>query len=208
MSKKISKEGKFIRVGLTGGLGTGKTTVAGLLKNLGAVVVDADLLAHALLKKGSKQYGQVIRTFGKEIADKSGRISRRRLARKVFGHPRRLDRLNRIIHPEVLKKLKGKLDRGSKPVRVAVIPLLYEVGMENWFDYTIVVTAGRRNVHRRLGANRKMSEEEIESRRQAQFPLTRKLARADYVINNNGTLSSTRKQTRSVWNKLVRGSGR
>ncbi len=189
-------------MGLTGGIGTGKTTVAGMLEELGAEVIDADRLAHSLLRKGSKQYREVVAAFGKEILDRGGRISRKRLAERVFGRPRLLARLNRIIHPGVLEKLKARLERGRKPVRVAVVPLLYEVGLEDWFDYVVVVAADRKNVGRRLSAERGMKKVEIEKRRRAQWPLPRKRAKADLVIDNNGSLAATRRQAAGLWKKL------
>ena len=196
---------KHIKVGLTGGIGTGKTTVAGMLEELGAEVTDADRLAHSLLRKGSKQYREVVKAFGKEILDRGGRISRKRLAERVFGRPRLLARLNRIIHPGVLEKLKARLEGGSKPVRVAAVPLLYEVGLEDWFDYVVVVAADKKNVRRRLSAERGMKRDEIEKRRRAQWSLSRKRAKADLIIDNNGSLAATRRQVAGLWKNLAGG---
>ncbi|MDP8215542.1 MAG: dephospho-CoA kinase [Candidatus Euphemobacter frigidus] len=193
---------KYLRIGLTGGFGTGKSTVAGIFQELGAYVVDADLLARARLRKGTGEYRQVVASFGEKILNKDGAINRRALAAEVFGRPESLRRLNRIIHPGVIKEVKEGLDRAREMVRIAVIPLLFEVGLEDGFDYVVVVAADRDNVRRRLSAGRKMSPEEIDRRLEAQLLLTEKVRKANFVIDNNGPRSITRQQVEMLWKTL------
>ena len=187
---------------MTGGFGTGKSTVAGIFQELGAYVVDADLLARARLRKGTGEYRQVVTSFGEKILNENGAINRRALADEVFGRPESLRRLNRIIHPGVIKEINEMLDRARETVRIAVIPLLFEAGLEDGFDYVVVVAADRDNVHRRLLAGRKMSPEEIDRRLEAQLPLAEKVRKADFVIDNNGPWSRTRQQVKMLWKTL------
>lgn len=192
-----------LRIGLTGGFGTGKSTVAGIFRELGAYIIDADRLARERLRKGTEEYRQVLALFGDTIVDDKGRIDRKALADTVFGDSRILARLNRIVHPAVIRKIEEGLDGAREPVRIAVIPLLFETGLEGDFDYLIVVTADRETVNRRVREKRKMSEEEIERRRAAQFPLSEKAKRADFIIDNSGSIEQTREEVKKIWERLT-----
>jgi len=203
-TKKDAARLPNLRIGLTGGLGTGKSTVAAFFRELGAKVIDADRLAHRCLRKDHSASRRVIREFGSGILDREGRIDRRRLAKEVFGHPKRLERLTRIVHPPVRREIRNWLRRGGG-VRIAVVPLLFEAGIETWFDKVIVVKASKSTVFTRLRADREMSAEEIELRRLSQLPLREKIARADLTIDNNGSLESTREQASRIWSKLGEG---
>jgi len=189
-------------VGLTGGFGTGKSTVAEMLTELGARVTDADDLVHSLLRPGRRQYREILDLFGSSILKPTGEIDHRLLAAKVFGHPRRLEGLNRILHPPVLKAMEEELERRKKGVSVMVVPLLYEVGMEELFDYVLVVRADPEVVEKRNSFSRKMTGDEINRRRDAQFPLVSKEERADFVIDNNGSPAETRRQVEKIWRRI------
>ena len=195
---------RYIKVGLTGGFGTGKTTVARMFQDLGASIFDADARSRRLLRKGTEEYKRVIEIFGEKILDKQGRINRRALAQKVFGHPRRLARLNGIMHPPVIKNLEEDLERSGSPVRMAIIPLLFELDLKDRFDFVAVVKAAPANVRRRIRESRRMSPEEIKNREISQLPLEEKLRKADFVIDNDGPLSHTRKQVEAIWKKMRR----
>jgi dephospho-CoA kinase len=200
-----------IKVGLTGGIGTGKATVAKMLSSLGALVIDADRLAHEAVHPGSRPWKQVVRAFGKGILGRDGRIDRRRLAAIVFSDPGKLRLLDSIVHPPVLREMRRRMERaaaeGRYPVAVADVPLLFEAGLENEFDRVIVVTCPREEQIRRCRARGGMSREEVERRINAQMPLREKERRADYVIDNRGALEQTGKQVREVWERVVSGSG-
>ncbi|MCX6348489.1 MAG: dephospho-CoA kinase [Candidatus Aureabacteria bacterium] len=190
-----------LRIGLTGGFGTGKSTVAGMLAARGALIVDADRLARKALRRGSDGYRRAVRIFGRKILDRAGRIKRRALAEEVFDRPERLRRLNRIVHPPVIRAIAETLRRSRRPV-VAVVPLLFEAGTEGMFDRVVAVVAAPETVIARTAWKRRMTTEEIARRQKAQLPLAEKARRADYVIDNGGTLSATRRQVEAVWGKL------
>jgi dephospho-CoA kinase len=191
------------RVGLTGGFGTGKSTVAGIFKELGAEIIDADRLARECLEPGREECRRVIEQFGEKILTPDGGIDRKALAAEVFADPELLERLNRIVHPVVIQEMDEKLSRSRKPVSVAVIPLLFEVGLQDQFDYVLVVEADEKTVRERTAAARGMTEREIASRRSAQLPLAEKIRRADFVIDNNGPLEETRRQVEEIWARLT-----
>lgn len=195
---------KGIRVGLTGGFGTGKSTVAEIFRELGAGIIDADELARRSLRPGRKEYQKVIEQFGDRVLAPSGEIDRKILAEEVFADPRLLKRLNRIIHPGVIREMEWRLDRSSRPVKVAVVPLLFEAELKDCFDYIVTVAAAGETVRERTAAARGMTAGEIESRRAAQMPLEEKVRMADFVIDNNGSLSETRRQAEEIW-KMVTG---
>jgi len=190
---------KKIRIGLTGGFGTGKSTVAAIFRELGAEVVDADELAREALRPGREEYRQAVDRFGEEILKPSGEIDRKALAEEVFSEPRARERLNRIVHPFVIREMEKRLDRSARPVTVAVIPLLFETGLQDRFDYVAAVKAGAGAVRERTSGSRGMSEEEIERRRAAQLPLAEKVRRSDFVIDNNGPREETRRQVEEIW---------
>lgn len=190
-----------LRIGLTGGFGTGKSTVAGMFAARGALIVDADRLARKALRRGSDGYRRAVRIFGRKILDRAGRIKRRALAEEVFDRPARLRRLNRIVHPPVIRSIAETLRRSRRPV-VAVVPLLFEAGTEGMFDRVVAVVAAPETVIARTARKRRMTPEEIARRQKAQLPLAEKARRADDVIDNGGTLSATRRQVDAIWKDL------
>ncbi len=194
----------FIRVGLTGGFGTGKSTAADIFRELGAYLVDADELARDCLRPGRKEYREVVSAFGDRILDRAGRIDRKALADEVFSDADKLALLNRIIHPGVIRKIENGLASARVPVRIAVVPLLFEAGLESDFDYLIVVTADRETVERRVADSRNMNKEEIDLRRKAQFPLREKEKKADFIIDNSGSIAEIRAQVKLIMKSLSR----
>ena len=185
----------MITIGLTGGLGTGKTTVAKMFARQGAQIIDADVLVHESLKSGGKSYSKVVRAFGKKILE-GKEISRRKLAEIVFRHPQKLKTLTSIVHPIVLKEVQTRIQKLKKnrKARMAVIdaPLLIEAGWHRWVDYLIVVKASKTLAIRRVGAQRKISRAEILRRMKAQMPITQKISMADMVIDNRKNLNETK----------------
>lgn len=198
-----ARSSNHLRIGLTGGFGTGKSTAAEIFRELGAYVVDADDLARDCLRRGRKEYREVVSVFGDRILDRDGRIDRKALADEVFMDAGKLSRLNQIIHPGVIREIEKRLESASCPVRIAVIPLLFEVGLESHFDYLIVLSADGDTVDRRVTASRNMSEDEIYLRRKAQLPLREKTAQADFIIDNNGPIEQTRDQVKLIWEILT-----
>jgi dephospho-CoA kinase len=194
-------------IGLTGGFGTGKSFVASVFASLGAKVIDADKIAHSLLKKGSPVHARIIRTFGKDILNRKGDISRKRLGRIVFGDRRLLKKLENITHPEIIKRIR----RIAAPAACdeAVIldaPLIVESGAGLAIDKLIVVSSSKTNQIRRCIGKFRMSKEDVAARLASQLPLSEKIKKADFVIDNDGPRGVTKKQVKKIWETIYGNS--
>jgi dephospho-CoA kinase len=191
----------MILVGLTGSLGSGKSTVANMFHRLGAHIIDADAMVHESLKPGGSCYVKVAWVFGDEIFE-GRQISRRKLADIVFRRPKQLKKLMSIIHPEILKEVHGKIRKlkKDKKARLVVIdaPLLIEAGWYKWVDYLIVVKAPKELSVRRVMAQRNLSRSEVLRRMKAQMPTAQKISMADIVIDNKKNLNETRKTVEKI----------
>jgi len=196
-----------LRVGLTGGIASGKTTIAGFLAEMGAFVQDGDRIAHEIMEPGGAAYEGVIECFGKSILDESRRISRVKLGKLVFEDSEARLYLNAIVHPlirrEAADHLNEYLETGMATVVVFDAALLVETGSHTDYHRLIVVRCSRETQVRRMIARGGMSAAEAETRINAQTPLEEKLALADYVIDTETTLKMTRRQTRQVYSALV-----
>ena len=194
----------MIVVGLTGSVGTGKSTVAKMLKELGAEVIDADQLAHETIQPRQPAWRQLVKTFGRTILKPDGSIDRLALGQRVFRDLSARRRLERIIHPEVIRRTTMRLTQWRRQGRVRVVvldvPLLVEAGMRKLVDRLVVVTAPAVVQRQRLKA-RGWSESEIRRRIAAQWTLSAKVALADVVIDNGGGLVETRRQVKDLWNR-------
>ena len=190
-------------IGVTGGVGTGKSTVAKMLGELGARVLDADAMAHETMRPGSMVWRRIVETFGQGITHPDRTINRQALADAIFSDPDVRRRLEEIVHPQVLKDIKRQLHawkkNGRRLVVVLDVPLLLEAGLANLVDFVIVVRATPEVQRARLMDRRGWSSEEIERRAAAQWPLERKAAQADAVVENSGVASETRRQVRHLW---------
>ncbi len=195
-------------IGLTGGMGSGKSSVAGLLAERGAVVVDADSIAHQAIAPGGAAYTVVVERFGPEIVDGEGVIDHRALADVVFSDPAALADLEAIVHPVVLEAVERRLEAeaATDHVVVVVMPLLTEVGWDG-ADTVVVVDCLEEVAVRRLVEGRGLAEDDVRRRLAAQADRATRLARADHVITNDGTLDDLRRQVDELWGELA-GSGR
>jgi dephospho-CoA kinase len=178
-------------IGITGGPATGKSTLAALLLERGAVGVSADEIAREVLTPGTPAYRRVVERFGEEVLRPDGTIDRSHLGRIVFGDERARRDLEAITHPAILDRLQARLAElrercGPDTPIVAEVPLLYEVGIESWFDRVVVVTAPEELQVQRLQTRDHLSREEALARIRAQMPLSDKADRADIVIVNDG----------------------
>jgi len=193
-------------IGLTGSFGTGKSYVASVFKELGAKVIDADVLARKALLKNSGTYKKIITAFGKGILDKSGEIDRRVLAGIVFNERRKLKKLNRIVHPEVIRKIKKAIGENTEK-RVIIIdaPLLIEADLAKDVDKLIVVTSSKAKQIERCMKKFRISRGEILKRINSQIPLKTKIKKADFVIDNNGAKSRTKEESMKIWRKMGYG---
>ena len=196
----------MVVIGITGGMGTGKTAVAKMFADLGAIIVDADKIAHSVMKPESDVCSKLLALFGKEIFKRNGTINRRKLAEVVFlKGPDKLKELNSIVHPEVVNIILERIEDAKKNgIEVVVIdaPLLIESGLETVVDKLIVVTTKRKIQEERGRIRGKLSLEEVRVRISSQLPLFEKEKKADYVIDNNGSLKNTLKQVRGIWGKI------
>jgi dephospho-CoA kinase len=195
------------RVGLTGGLAAGKSTVASFFRELGAFHVDADLIAHALLAMGGAAVREVVARFGESIVGADGAVDRRALAAVVFADPRALADLNAIVHPKVRAEIARRIadeesNAAASPVALVDAALLVESGIHRDLDALIVVACTEATQVARAVARGGLTEAEARARVAAQAPLREKLAVADYVIENEGSLDETRRRVREVWKDL------
>lgn len=195
----------MLRVGLTGGIGCGKSTVAAMMSELGCHVLNADKMAHALIAPGEPAYEEVRRQFGPNVLAADGSIDRARLAAVVFADADKLARLNAIVHPRVLRELDRELERLSRidPHGVAVVEaaLLIESGYDQRLDRLVLVTCTREQQLERLtnpAFGRAMSREQAEKRIAAQMPLQEKRKLAHDEIDCSGSLEYTKRQVRML----------
>jgi dephospho-CoA kinase len=197
---------RVLRVGLTGGIASGKTTVGRIFAEHGALVVDADRLAHEAIARGGPAYERVVERFGGEILDAEGEIRRPQLARRVFADPAERAALDAIVHPEVRSAFDRRVSEwaatGRGTVAMLDAALLVETGAYRDFARLVVVGCRPEVQLGRLVA-RGLSLDEAQQRIEAQAPLGEKLAVADYVIDTDGTLRETRRQAEEVWARLV-----
>jgi dephospho-CoA kinase len=192
-------------VGLTGGIGSGKSTVARMLAERGAVVLDADALARAVVEPGTPGHDLVVDRFGANILAPGGDIDREALASIVFADPAARRDLEEIVHPEVRRLFAEECDRyaNSNAVVVFSAPLLVETGMHTAFEVLVVVSASVETQIERLMRDRGMGEDQIRARIDAQLPLEDKAAVADVLVDNEGQREDLERQVDRIWSDLA-----
>jgi dephospho-CoA kinase len=180
----------MILVGLTGGVATGKSTVAKMFKRCGATVINADLLARQVVEPGKPAWRAIVKLFGKTVLNQDRSLDRQALGSIIFRNPKKRRQLERIIHPRVAREQQRLVRRigQRKPHAVVIyeVPLLFEAGVDKRVDTTIVVTADRETQIARLKKRNGLSRAEAIRRISSQMPLAKKIQRADHVLN--GTL--------------------
>jgi dephospho-CoA kinase len=195
-----------LRVGLTGGLASGKSFVGHALADLGCYLIDADKLGHAVMLPDGEAYHGILREFGPQILDADGRISRRKLSGMVWGDPERLEKLNRLVHPPVREREERRIAEIAQadPHAIAVVEaaILVETGRYKAFDRLIVVTCSAEQQMERALERGSYNREEILARLSRQLPLEDKLRVADYVIDTSGDKEATLDQVRRVYRNL------
>ena len=193
---------KRIVLGVTGSFGSGKTTVAGIFRSYGAEIIDADRIAHSCIAGGTLGYKRICKAFGKDILKKNRTIDRVKLARIVFDNKGLLKKLNKIIHPEVIRIIRNKIKKSRAKIIVLDVPLLLEAGLRRMVDKLIVVKIKRAEQLERIQRKFSFSREDILKRIKRQMPLQLKVRLADFVIDNSGTINRTKIQVREIWRKL------
>lgn len=193
-------------MGLTGGIATGKTTAASMLRQLGARIVDADELAREIVQPGKEAWREIVEAFGQDILREDGTIDREKLRRIVFQDEKKRQRLEAITHPRIrslaTQRLQKLVAEGAEIV-VYVAPLLFENRVHLWLRPVILVACDLATQKERLRKRDGLSEEEIQRHLNAQMPLDEKRRLADIVIDNSGTLEDLQKRVQEVWEKLV-----
>ncbi|HEX2031656.1 MAG TPA: dephospho-CoA kinase [Actinomycetota bacterium] len=196
----------MLLVGLTGGLGAGKSTVGRMLADRGAVVVDADDLAREAIAPGTHGHHEVVQVFGDEVVAPDGSIDRAALSRIVFADPAKRRALESITHPEVFRLLaaEAELLRGTDGVLVFDAPLIVETGFHEACDVVVVVTASVERQVERVARDRGMDADQARARIAAQVPPERREAVADVVVRNDGDLRALEEQVDDLWERLRR----
>lgn len=202
----------MLRVGLTGGLASGKSTVAAMFRTLGAYHLDADRIAHELIAPGGRAFDAVLSRFGAGILSPGGTIDRKALAEIVFADPAAVADLNGIVHPLVREEIARRIAEhagGPAPAPVALVDaaLLVESGLHRDLDALVVVACRPETQIARAVARGGMTEPQARARLAAQAPLDAKVAAADYVVDNDGTLEDTQRQVCAVWKALIERRG-
>lgn len=193
----------MLRVGLTGGIGSGKSAVAALLAGHGAVIIDADLLSRQAVEPGTPGLAQVVGEFGPEVLNPDGSLNRAALGEIVFADPDARGRLNAIVHPRVRElAVAAEQVAGPDAIVVHVIPLLVETGQAGDFDLVVVVDVDPDVQRRRVTARDGLSQAQAQARIDAQASRERRLAAADLVIDNSGTPQALVRRVSGLWERL------
>lgn len=196
----------MIRVGLTGGIASGKSVVGDEFTRLGALVIDSDQLARDVVAAGSPGLAQVVARFGEAVLASDGSLDRAALGRLIFGDEKARADLNSIIHPLVLQAREGIEAQVSDPftIVVAMIPLLVELRMMDQYDAVVVVDVDEQTQLERLMTRNHLDEAQARARIAAQATRVERLRVADYVIRNDGTMDQLRERAHAVWHELVK----
>jgi dephospho-CoA kinase len=197
----------MLLVGLTGNIGSGKSTVAQMLSERGATIIDADVLARRAVELGTPAFGKIVARWGSSILAPDGHLDRAALRRVVFGDHAQLEELNQIVHPEVERlrvRLIDQAKRRGDQVVICDIPLLFERHMTDRFDRIVLVDSHRAIRLERLVKERGLRETEAMDMIAAQMPAELKRARADFIIENDGTFAQLERRVQDVWATLMR----
>lgn len=195
----------MIVIGLTGGIGTGKSTVADVLKEQGAAVVSADLTGHEVYLPGRPAYHELIKEFGREILAEDGTIDRKKLGAIVFSDPKNLAKLNAIVHPRMKGMMREKLaELAAKGTEVAVLEaaLLFEAKWDDLADEIWVTAAPPEVAAERVALRSRLPLEQVLERIRSQMSTAERVKRADVVIDTSGDLESTARQAKEKWDEL------
>jgi dephospho-CoA kinase len=192
-------------IGLTGGIGSGKSTVSRFLAELGATIIDADTIGHEVFKPGTEAWQEVVAAFGQQITATNGTIDRKKLGTRVFSDPEARTELNQIMHPRIVEVVKARLEKYRKQgVSVVVLeaPLLVEAGWTSFVDEVWVTTASEDTILKRLRERTGLSEAESRACIRSQLPPEEKRKQADVVIDTDCNLNELRTKVRELWQEL------
>jgi len=201
----------MLLVGLTGNIGSGKSTVAQMFSERGATIIDSDVLARRAVEVGTAAYGKIVARWGTAVVGPDGHLDRAALRRIVFADHAELEELNQIVHPEV-ERLRLRLIEQARArdeqIVICDVPLLFERHMTDRFDRIVLVDASRAVRLERLVKDRELRSTEAMDMIAAQMPAELKRARADYIIENDGTFAQLERRVQDVWSSLSREAHR
>ena len=192
-------------IGLTGGIASGKSTISSILKAVGWPVIDADLIARQIVMPGSKGLEQIVNRFGPQMLNSDGTLDRKKLGKTVFDDPKKLSDLDKIEHPLIQEAIDSQLDEFKKqhlPVVVLDVPLLFETGMDEECDLTVLAVVDQATQLKRLMKRDQISKMDAGKKISSQMSLKEKMQRADVNIDNNGTLEQTRSQVAELVDRV------
>jgi dephospho-CoA kinase len=194
------------RVALTGGIATGKTTVANKFRELGAIILDADEYARRVVEPGTGSCSALLNLIGAQYFNRDGTLKRRKLRRRIIEEPALRERINSILHPYIMEEMRAEWEKQKKLHRQTVvifdIPLLFEGGFDKEFDLIILVYSTPEVQVQRLIHRDKLSPAEARHTLSMQFPIDSKKAHSDYIIENSGDIELTLRQAEEVWSKI------
>ena len=178
---------RALRIGLTGGIGAGKSLALDVLSRLGAIVIDTDDIARAQAKPSGVAYRQIVKTFGRTILKGDGAIDRAKLGELIFKNEWQRRKLEKITHPLIMNEASRRLQAAKDAVTIVAIPLLFESNLENQFDLTMTIEAPEAVRRRRVARRDALTEAQVGARMRAQLPASVRAARADVVVPNAGS---------------------
>lgn len=193
-------------IGLTGGIASGKSTVSSILRNLGAFIIDADIVSREIMIKGTKTYNILVNEFGKEILRKDGEIDRKKLGNLVFADKQKLNRLNEITHPEIIRRIKEIIEEerknGKEKAIVLDAALLIEMRLFNMVDEVWLVVVDKKTQIRRLMKRDNLNYNDALNRIKSQMSIEDKMKYADFIINNCKDFNAIKKQVELLWGRF------
>lgn len=208
MDYQHTKKSLILLIGLTGGIASGKSTVAHMLEEMGSHVIDFDMLARRVVEPGRPAWKKIVDYFGRDILQGSGEIDRKRLSRIIFGNSEKRKRLEGFTHPFIADEFTGHVDEiaSSDPDAIinAVVPMLFEAGMQALFHKVVVVYIPREEQIKRLIERDGISEGDAVNILNAQMHIDEKIRQADFIINNENSIEETKRQVHDLWNTLRR----
>jgi len=195
-------------IGLTGGIASGKSTAANYLEKKGAKIIDADQIAHKISQKGEKGWQLVVDEFGEEILREDGEFDREKLAKIVFSDPQKRKKLESLLHPIIIYKMKEKAYKylEDNQIVVLMVPLLYETGLDLFSDQVWVISSSEETQINRLNKRDDLSREEALKRINSQMPMSEKEKKADVIIKNNSTIAALKSKLDLYWDKILKGA--
>jgi len=206
IAKAIKSKEKSLFLGVTGGIATGKTVVANVLQELGAGLIDLDLIARRVVEPGTPGLREIIDYFGKEVLQEDGTLDRKRLSKIVFQDADKRKKLEEATHPFIfeglLREVNDITEKDHEAIIQVVVPLLIEKNAQSLFDRVIVVYIPHELQIERLTKRDGISKQEAANMLKAQLPIDDKLEHANFVVNNEGSLEETRRQVEEIWQAL------